>query len=39
MIKQKFGRTNIDIPIVGQGAWLIDNDNDNHALKILQNWT
>jgi len=36
MIKQKFGRTNVDVPIVGQGAWLIDNDIDSHALKTLQ---
>jgi len=36
MIKQKFGRTNVDVPIIGQGTWLIENDNDNRAIKTLQ---
>jgi len=38
MIKRKFGWTNVDVPIIGQGTWLIDNDNDkdNRAIKTLQ---
>src|SRR6478609_2688750 len=38
MIKRKFGWTNVDVPIIGQGTWLIDNDNDkdNCAIKTLQ---
>ena len=36
MIKQKFGWTNVDVPIIGQGTWLIDNDNDNQAVETLQ---
>ena len=37
MIKRKFGWTNVDVPIIGQGTWLIDNDNDNKiAIKTLQ---
>ncbi|MGN6708759.1 MAG: aldo/keto reductase, partial [Candidatus Nitrosocosmicus sp.] len=36
MIKQKFGWTNVDVPIIGQGTWLIDNDNDNRAIETLQ---
>ena len=36
MIKRKFGWTNIDVPIIGQGTWLIDNDNDSRAIETLQ---
>ena len=36
MIKQKFGWTNIEVPIIGQGTWLIDDD-DNRAIETLQN--
>jgi diketogulonate reductase-like aldo/keto reductase len=38
MIKRKFGWTNVDVPIIGQGTWLIENDrgNDNWAIKALQ---
>jgi diketogulonate reductase-like aldo/keto reductase len=36
MIKRKFGWTNVDVPITGQGTWLIENDNDNRAIKTLQ---
>lgn len=42
MIKRKFGWTNVDVPIIGQGTWLIENpnssrgriSNDNHTLAI-----
>jgi diketogulonate reductase-like aldo/keto reductase len=36
MIKRKFGWTNIDVPIIGQGTWLIDNDNGSRAIETLQ---
>jgi len=36
MIKRKFGWTNVDVPIVGQGKCLIENDNDNQAIEALQ---
>ena len=46
MIKRKFGWTNIDVPIIGQGTWLIENgntiNNNNNkdyyisAIKTLQ---
>ena len=36
MIKRKFGWTNMDVPVIGQGTWLIDNDSDNRAIKTLQ---
>ena len=36
MIKQKFGWTNVDVPIIGQGTWLIDDGVDSRAIKTLQ---
>jgi diketogulonate reductase-like aldo/keto reductase len=38
MINRKFGWTNVDVPIIGQGTWLIENgnDNDSRAIKTLQ---
>ena len=36
MIKRKFGWTNVDVPIIGQGTWLIENGVDNQAIKTLQ---
>jgi len=37
MIKRKFGWTNVDVPIIGQGTWLIDNDDiDNRAIETLK---
>ena len=44
MIKRKFGWTNVDVPIIGQGTWLIENgntiNNNNKdyisAIKTLQ---
>ena len=42
MIKRKFGWTNVDVPIIGQGTWLIENINSkssndyNLAIKTLQ---
>jgi len=36
MIKQKFGWANVDVPLIGQGTWLIDNDDDSRAIKTLQ---
>ncbi len=42
MIKRKFGWTNVNVPIIGQGTWLIENissksSNDyNLAIKTLQ---
>jgi aryl-alcohol dehydrogenase-like predicted oxidoreductase len=36
MINRKFGWINVDVPIIGQGTWLIENDNDNRAIKTLQ---
>ncbi len=41
MIKRKFGWTNIEVPVIGQGTWMIESDNgkigtkeDNHNLAI-----
>ncbi len=46
MIKRKFGWTDIEVPIIGQGTWLIEDNggrshhhnNNNHqiAIKALQ---
>ncbi len=45
MIKRKFGWTNIEVPVIGQGTWMIESNNskigskeDNHnlAIKTLQ---
>ena len=43
MIKRKFGWTNVDVPIIGQGTWLIDssgigrrNSDNSLAVKTLQ---
>ena len=40
MIKRKFGWTNVDVSIIGQGTWMIENGGDsssNHlAIKALQ---
>lgn len=36
MIKRKLGETSIDVPVVGQGTWMIEgnNDSDTHKLAI-----
>ncbi len=41
MIKRKFGWTNVDVSIIGQGTWMIENSgnsNNNNllAIKALQ---
>ncbi|MDQ6724141.1 MAG: aldo/keto reductase [Thermoproteota archaeon] len=42
IVKRKFGWTNVDVPIIGQGTWMIENSSDssnedNHlAIKALQ---
>ena len=40
MINRKFGWTNVDVPLIGQGTWLIENGNDDsygsRAIKTLQ---
>lgn len=44
MIKRKFGWTNVEVPIVGQGTWLIEgvighlrrNNNNQPTIKSLQ---
>jgi aryl-alcohol dehydrogenase-like predicted oxidoreductase len=44
MIKQKFGWANVEVPIIGQGTWLIEsnggidrrNNNSQLAIKTLQ---
>jgi diketogulonate reductase-like aldo/keto reductase len=41
MIKRKFGWTNIDVSIIGQGTWMIENSGDSNsnnllAIKVLQ---
>ena len=35
-MKRKFGWTNVDVTIIGQGTWLIENGVDNQAIKALQ---
>jgi aryl-alcohol dehydrogenase-like predicted oxidoreductase len=36
MINRKFGWTNVDIPVIGQGTWLIEKGIDTLAFKTLQ---
>jgi diketogulonate reductase-like aldo/keto reductase len=40
MIKRKFGWTNVNVPIIGQGTWMIENSGDSSsnllAIKALQ---
>jgi hypothetical protein len=39
IVKRKFGWTNVDVPIIGQGTWMIESssDSNNHlAIKALQ---
>ncbi len=40
MIKRKFGWTDVEVPLIGQGTWLIENDKSNSsyniAIKTLQ---
>jgi diketogulonate reductase-like aldo/keto reductase len=38
MIKQKFGWTSVDVPLIGQGTWLIDNDNvrDSYGSRVIK---
>lgn len=39
MIKRKFGWTNVDVPIIGQGTWMIENGGSNDdclAIETLQ---
>jgi diketogulonate reductase-like aldo/keto reductase len=36
MIKQKFGWTNIDVPLIGQGMRLIENGIDSNAINTLE---
>jgi hypothetical protein len=31
MINRKFGWTNVDAPLIGQGTWLIENGNGNDS--------
>jgi diketogulonate reductase-like aldo/keto reductase len=35
MINRKFGWTNVDVSVIGQGTWLIEND-DSSSIKTLQ---
>jgi diketogulonate reductase-like aldo/keto reductase len=34
MIKRKFGWTNVQVPVIGQGTWMIEGDQDSEHLAI-----
>lgn len=34
MTKRRFGSTNIDIPVIGQGTWMIKGNNDRYAHNL-----
>ena len=34
MIKRKFGWTNVHVPVIGQGTWMIEGDQDSERLAI-----
>jgi diketogulonate reductase-like aldo/keto reductase len=39
IVKRKFGWTNVDVPIIGQGTWMIESSSDSNnylAIKALQ---
>ena len=40
IVKRKFGWTNVDVSIIGQGTWMIENSRDSSsnllAIKALQ---
>src|SRR5215210_3462729 len=35
MIKRKFGWTNVDVSIIGQGTWMIENGGDRSSSDLL----
>ena len=35
MIKLKFGWTNVDVSIIGQGTWMIENSGDSNSKNLL----
>jgi len=35
MIKRKFGWTNVDVSIIGQGTWMIENSGDSNSNNLL----
>lgn len=34
MIKRKFGWTNVQVPVIGKGTWMIEGDQDSERLAI-----
>ena len=38
MIQRKFGWTGVDVPIIGQGTWMIDGDSEveSRAIQTLR---
>src|SRR5438874_8075022 len=34
MLKRKFGWTSIEVPVIGQGTWMIDGSRDTELLAI-----
>jgi len=36
LLKRKFGWTNVEVPIIGQGTWMIDGDRERFAIEAIR---
>ena len=34
MLMRKFGGTGVDVPVLGQGTWMIEGDRDTETLAV-----